>query len=194
MKRRYWQQQMCIKISHGYLRKSIETLNVLWKYERYCCTWSSSITNRYCNHPAIECNLYRRLFIIAFYVPTLNRCPTIYERCLDLSAYLKLSGAPGTWLLRLHLVYIQTSGSSDMPYMICDVLVVFLERHVLSYVLSLFSNSRIAFALLISLVFMPVSRRYFYYPYQSHFSYCALLVKCSLNWLYRIQSRTSLVK
>jgi len=29
MKRRYWQQQMCIKISHGYLRKSIETLNDL---------------------------------------------------------------------------------------------------------------------------------------------------------------------
>lgn len=81
---------------------------------------------------------YRRLFIVAFYVPTLNRCSTIYERCLDLSAYLKLSGAPGTWLLRLYLVYIQTSGSSDMPYMICDVLVVFLERHILSHVLSLF--------------------------------------------------------
>lgn len=55
-------------------------------------------------------------------VPTLNRCPTIYVGCLDLSAYLKLSGAPGIWPLRLHLVYIQTSGSSDMPYMICDVL------------------------------------------------------------------------
>lgn len=37
---------------------------------------------------------------------------------------------------------LQTSGSSDMPYMICDVLVVFLERHVLSYDLSHFSHSR----------------------------------------------------
>lgn len=96
-----------------------------------------SITNRYCNHSAIDCNRTGAFLLSPFMlcVPTLNHCPTIYERCLDLSAYLKLSGAPGTWLLRLHLVYIKTSGSSDMPYMICDVLVVFLERHILSYVL-----------------------------------------------------------
>lgn len=127
----------------------------------------------------IDCNR-----IGAFSVPTLNRCPTIYERCLDLSAYLKLSGAPGTWLLRLHLVYIQTSSSSDMPYMICDVLVVFLERHILSYVLSLFSR-KFSHRLCIAYISLPVSPNV-RLSVQSHFSYCVPFVISSLNWYFTV--------
>lgn len=187
MKRRYWQQQMCIKISHGYSRKSIETLNVLkGHWTSNIAVLDQDITDRRCNHRVIDCN--RRLFL----VPTLNRCPTIYERCLDLSAYLILSGAPGTWLLRLHLVYIQTSGSSDMPYMICDVLVVvFLERHILSHVLSLFCKFSHRLCLYLSYS-GPVE--FFYYPCNRTFPYCVPFVIRPLNWLYRIQSQTSLVK
>lgn len=54
MKRRYWQQQMCIKISHGYLISrnvkcpgSMSDIVILDRQD---------ITNRYCNHLAIDCN------------------------------------------------------------------------------------------------------------------------------------------
>lgn len=65
----------------------------------------------------------------------------IQERCVDLKCVPKT-----IWRSRnmaaISTSSLQTSGSSDMPYMICDVLVVFLERHVLSYDLSHFSHSR----------------------------------------------------
>lgn len=105
----------------------------------------------------------------------LNRCPTIYERCLHLSAYLKLSGAPGTWLLRLHLVYIQTSGSSDMPYIICDVLVVFLERHPFVRFFILFTFSHHLCIAYISR-FHSDFAEFFIIRIQSHFSYCIFLI------------------
>jgi len=166
---------MYIKISHGYLRKFINTLNHTWTL--YCCIRSLYCKRSHLAGDWIEFWLSR--------VPTLNRS-SIYLQTMpwSLSAYLKLSGAPGTWLLRLHLVYIQTSGSSDMPYMICDVLVVFLERYIPSYVLWLFFFRIIASSLhYLSILFRP-RRICNYYPYDVFVALHSSLMRFKLTLPY----------